>query len=70
MTDQIGGIISYLIGVLVMVYILFMLKGKQKEDPGMIVLGQPIQRIIILVTIGIVFDAILILAIFMGWIKY
>jgi hypothetical protein len=70
MADKLAGIINYLIGVGLMTYILFVLKGKSAEQPEMKIYGQPIKTIITLIYIGIAIGAFLITAILLGWIKY
>ena len=69
MTDKLGGIANYLIGVGFMTYILFIVKRKGAEQPQIKIGGLSVKTIINITYAGIIIDIFLIVAILMGWIK-
>jgi hypothetical protein len=60
MLDKYPGVINYLIGVALMLYILFALRNKSIAQPDMKVIGLPIKTIFILLYIGIFIDVALV----------
>ena len=62
MTGKLAGIINYLIGAFLLLYILFILRQKNNENPQMKIYGQSIRTLFIIIFAGIIIDIILIVA--------
>lgn len=69
MDDKLAGVSNYLIGIVLMTFILVMLKKKHTEQPGLKFIGLSYKVISILIYVGIAIDLILIIAILTGLIN-